>query len=206
MAEFDLGVEEVQAPTNVYDTVQVPSSKNQKKALYVDEATKAIVNGEDMEEAVRGIATKNVPQLEMEGAVRHSERATAVQSSVVEGIAIEQPDLLPEAISNAKTEIKAAGETILASKYDWVDSISAVEGVSREERMSVAINMGLLQVFAKDVDEESVWGLVPDFMGSVFVPDSPYNVAAIKSGMSNEKLSVEEVITSPASISKMNRS
>lgn len=203
MEEIELGVQEVAAPTNIYDSVPVMSEKNQKKAINIDKGSLALVRGEDMQEAVRSVATKSSAQVLAEGSGRHVEATSSLQAGVVEQVALNSPESLTGAISDAQQAIKEAGSTILASQYDWVDSASGSNHLSKEDRMSVAINMGLMQKYAEAIDKESMMGLVPNFMGSIFIPDSPYNVSAIHQEMQAEKLSITDLAKAPSYISAM---
>jgi hypothetical protein len=204
MEEFELGVEEVVAPENVYDTIVVPSTKNQKNSLVVDETAKAMARGEDdIPTAIKGVASKPVSEVKAEAANRHVERTKAEGAGVVEEVAITAPEALPEVVTKVQASIQEAGATILAREYDWVENVSQDSPLTKEEKLSVAVNMGLLQHFAKAIDETSVMGLVPDFMGSMFVPDSYYNVASIDAGIRDDKTAVKDVLASPATISKM---
>ena len=203
MEEIELGVEEVVAPNNPYDKIQVTPSKAQKDSLYVDEAAKAISQGESIEVAVQNLATKDVSQIHEEGAVRHVERTKSIQAGVVEKVAIEKPEALPETITSAQKFINEAGASILASKYDWIDSVSTSEHLTREDRMSVAVNMGLMQRFTEEVDKETLWGLVPNFFGAIFIPDSPYNIAAQHEGLLGDKVTVDSILSSPALVDNL---
>lgn len=200
MEEFEVGVEEVVAPDNMYDTVQVPSSKNQKNSIYIEETTKAIANGEDPTPAIQEVAVKDVSEIKKEAAVRHVESTEKLQAGVVEEIALSKPEALPEAITSARTAIEEAGASILAHKYAWVNEVSAGEDVSEEEKMSVALNAGLVEVFTRAIDERSFMGDVADFFGSVAFPDSHINIAGIKGDILGDSTAVMDILTSPEGI------
>lgn len=197
MAEFELDIKEVVAPDTMFDGVQVPITKNQKKSLYIDEAAKALSQGEDMEVAVRDIATKDVEQINAEGAERHVATTKAVQAGAVEEIALSAPEALPEAVTAAQASIVEAGAAILASKYDWVDSVSG-GNTTRDERMSVALDMGLVASFSKEIDEQSTLGFTADLVGAMFLPASHFNVAATKAGLEGDKASIMDAAKAPA--------
>jgi len=203
MEEFDLGVQEVVPPENTYNSVPTPSTKNQKKVLYVDAATKAVARGEDLVEAIEEVAPKTVEQAKLEGSAEYVAQAKTVESGVVEMTAMEQPEKLPEVVAQAQVNIEEAGQTAFAAEYSWINNIPGSETLPKEEKLDVAVQMSLLSHFAQQADEDSTMGTVKDFLGMMFLPASPYYVGRMDAELRGKSWDVGDVATAPSKVKKL---
>ncbi len=203
MEDIELGLDTIEAGTNVYENVAGYSDKNQKKSLVADMAASVISEGGDLVQSVEDVSSLSVEEMKTNATTNYVQKQGDVIANAVEDIALNQPEQLPQAVQQARKSFVDLDEkrvSRITPYLNWANSLDGSENRTPQELEAIALDTAFLQSIMEGADKRAWYETGWDILGMMAVPDESYNAADVEQQILGDMQSLEDWVGSSDSL------